>query len=103
MAKKKMCPFMLSKKSGEPCEEQCPNNTNENCEIIEQKTGWKKLASHKWPMERYAERQASRCAGYLSNSVLDGLAPTEKELVQIEVKMYLLRALKYGQRHGSGK
>lgn len=65
------------------------------------KSEWAKLASYKWPLERYAERQAQRCAGYLSNSVLDGLSAGEKELTRIEIKLYILRALKYGQRHNS--
>jgi hypothetical protein len=65
--------------------------------------GFKDLATHKWPLERYAERQAQRCAGYLSNSVMDGLNYEEKECLRIEVKLYILRAVKYGQRHPSSK
>jgi hypothetical protein len=71
--------------------------------MVHEDAAWKELASHKWPLERYAERQAARCAGYLSNNIMDGLSPDEKTSMRIEMTLYILRAVKYGQRHPSSK
>ncbi len=68
---------------------------------IQRPKGFEGLASHKWPLERYAERRAAEVTRYV-NDELD-LAFTEKEILRIEVKYAILRAIRYGQKHQSAK